>query len=52
MKDILMEMNKLQGINSIVDEAKDQINDMEHSETKNNQVDKQEKKESKKTRVV
>ena len=37
MKDILMEMNNLQGINSRGDEADNQINDMEHKVTKNNQ---------------
>ena len=29
--------NNLQGINSIMDEAESQSNDMEHKETKNNQ---------------
>ena len=37
MKDILMEIkNDLQGNNSRVDEAKNQINDLEHKEAKNN----------------
>ena len=37
MKDTLIEIkNNLQG-NSRVDEAKNQINDLEHKETKNNQ---------------
>ena len=37
MKDILIEIkNNLQGNNSRVDEAKDQINDMEYKEAKNN----------------
>ena len=36
MKDTLNEMkNNLQGINSRVDEAKNQINDLEHKEEKN-----------------
>ena len=35
MKDILIEIkNSLQGINSRMDEAKNQSNDMEHKETK------------------
>ena len=33
--------NNLQGNNSRVDEAKDQINDLEHNETKNNQSEQQ-----------
>ena len=38
MKDALIEMkNNLQGNNSRVDEAKHQINDLEHKEAKNNQ---------------
>ena len=37
MKDILIKIkNNLQGNNSRVDEAKDQINDMEYKEAKNN----------------
>ena len=37
-KDIISEIkNNLQGNNSRVDEAKNQINDLEHKETKNNQ---------------
>ena len=38
--------NTLQGNNSRVDEAKNQINDLEHKEVKNNQ-NKKNKKESK-----
>ena len=38
MKDTLNEMkNSLQGNNSRVDEAENQINDLEHKEAKNNQ---------------
>ena len=38
MKATLTEMkNNLQGINSKVDEAENQINDMKHKEAKNNQ---------------
>ena len=38
MKDILIEIkNNLQGNNSRVDEAKNQINDLEYNEAKNNQ---------------
>ena len=38
MKDSLIEIkNYLQGNNSRVDNAKDQINDLEHKEAKNNQ---------------
>ena len=39
MNNTLMEIlkNNLQGINSKVDEAENQINGMEHKETKNNQ---------------
>ena len=45
MKNILTEIkNNLQGNKSRVDEAKNQINDLEHTETKNNQADHQKKK--------
>ena len=45
MKDILIEIkNNLQGINSRVDEAKNQINDLEYKEAKNNQSEQQEEK--------
>ena len=38
MRDTLIEIkNNLQGNNSRVDEAKNQINDLEHKEAKNNQ---------------
>ena len=38
MKDTLIEVkNNLQGNNSRVDEAENQINDLEHKEAKNNQ---------------
>ena len=36
--------NNLQGNNSRVDEADNQINDLEHKEEKNNQSEKEEKK--------
>ena len=45
MKDTLTEIkNNLQGINSRVDEAKNQINDLEYKEAKNNQSEQQEGK--------
>ena len=45
MKDSLIEIkNNLQGNNSRVDEAENQINDLEHKEAKNNQSEKQEEK--------
>ena len=51
-KDTLIEIkNNLQGNNSRVDEAKNQINDMEHKEAKNNQSE-QEEKRSQKMRIV
>ena len=41
-KDTLIEIkNNLQRINSKVDEAKNQINDLEHKEAKNNQSEEQ-----------
>ena len=44
-KDILIEIkNNLQGNNSRVDEAENQINDLEHKEAKNNKSEKQEEK--------
>ena len=44
-KDILIEIkNNLQGNNSRVDEAENQINDLEHKEEKNNQSEQQERK--------
>ena len=43
MKNILIKIrNNLQVNNSRVDEAKNQINDLEYKETKNNQTEKQE----------
>ena len=52
-KDSVIEIkNNLQGNNSRVDEAKNQINDLEHKETKNKQSEQQEKKNLKKMRVV
>ena len=50
MKDTLIEIkNNLQGNNSRVDEAENQINDLERKEAKNNHAEQQEeKKESKK----
>ena len=52
MKDTLIEIkNNLQG-NSRVGEAKNQINDLEHKETKNNQSEQQEKKIIQKMRMV
>ena len=45
MKDILIEVkNNLQRNNSRVDEAENQINDLEHKEAKNNQLEQQEEK--------
>ena len=52
MKDTLIEIkNNLQGNNSRMDEAEHQINDLEHKEAKNNQLEQQEK-ESIKMRIV
>ena len=45
MKDSLIEIkNNLQGNNSRVDEAENQINDLEHKEPVNNQSEQQEEK--------
>ena len=45
MKDSLIEIkNNLQGNNSRVDEAKSQIDDMEHKEAKNNRSEQEEKR--------
>ena len=42
MKDTVIEIkNSLQGNNSRMDEAKNQINDLEHKEAKNNQAEQQ-----------
>ena len=44
-KDTLMKIkNNLQGINSRVDEAENQINDLGHKEAKNNQSEQKEEK--------
>ena len=49
MKDTLIEIkNYLQGNNSKMDEAKNQINDLEHKEEKNKQSEQQEDKRIKK----
>ena len=51
-KDTLTEIkNNLQGNNSRVDEAENQINDLEHKEPENNQPE-QEEKRSMKTRIM
>ena len=44
--------NKLQGNNSGVDEAENQINDLEHKEAKNNQSEQQEEKRIPKMRIM
>ena len=45
MKDTLIKIKiNLQGNNSRVDEAKNQINDLEYKEAKNNQSEQQEEK--------
>ena len=44
MKVILSEMKNLQGTNSGVDEAEDQINNSEHRKKKNIQLEEQEEK--------
>ena len=49
MRNTLIEMkDNLQGNKSRVDEAKNQINDMEHKEAKNNQSEQEEKRIQKK----
>ena len=49
MKDILTEIkNNLQRINSGMNEAKNQISDLEHKEVKNQQSEQQEKRIQKK----
>ena len=51
MKDTLIEIkNNLQGNNSSMDEAKDQINSMEHKEPKNKQSEQEEEKRIQKTK--
>ena len=45
MKVILSEIKKnLQGISNVVDDAENQINDLEHEEPKNNQSEQEEKR--------
>ena len=45
MKDTLIEIkNNFQGNNSRVDEAENQINDLEHKEVKNNHAEQEEKR--------
>ena len=45
MKDTLIEIkNNLQGNNSRMDEAKNQINDLEHKEPKNNHTEQEGKR--------
>ena len=52
MKDTLIEIKKdLQGNNSRVDEAENQINDLEHKEAKNYQSEQQGEKKIQKTRI-
>ena len=53
MKETLIEIKKkLQGINRGGDEAKNQINDLEHKEAKSTQFEQQEEKGIQKMRVV
>ena len=53
MKDTLIEIkNDLQGNNSRVDEAENQINDLEHKEAKNNQLEQQEEKRIPQMRII
>ena len=53
MKDTLIEIkNNLHRNNSPVDEAKNQITDLEHKEAKNNHAEQQEGKRIQKTRTV
>ena len=54
MKETLIEIKKkLQGINSRINEAENQINDLEHKEAKNKQPEQQEgKRIFKKMRIV
>ena len=52
-KDALIEIeNNLQGSNSRMDEAENQINDVEHKEAKNNQSEQQEEGRMQKIRIV
>ena len=53
MKNILIEIkNNFQGINNRVDEAMNQISDLDYKEAKNNQSEQQEEKKSKIMRRV
>ena len=53
MKDTQIEIkNNLQGNNSRMDEAKNEVNDLELKEEKGTMQNKKKKKESKKTRIV
>ena len=53
MKDTVIEIkNNLQGNNSRVDEAKNQINDLEHKVAKNNQSEQEEGKRTQKKRIM
>ena len=50
MKGTIIEIkNNLQGNNSRVDEAENQVNDLEHKEAKNNQSEQEKEKIQKKT---
>ena len=52
-KDSVIEIkNNLQGNNRRVDEAENQINDLEHKEAKHNQSEQEQQKDSKKARIV
>ena len=52
MKDTLIEIkNNLQGNNSRVNKAEDQINDLEHNETKYSHAKQQDEKRIQKTRI-
>ena len=51
MKDSIIEIkNNLQGNNRRVDESKNQINDIEHKEAKNNQLEQKKKRKRKQQR--
>ena len=52
MKDTLIEIKKNVQGNSRMDEAKNQINDLEHKKAKNNQSEQEEKRIQKKIRIV
>ena len=52
MKDMLIEMNNLQGINSRIDEAKNWISSLEYKEAKTTNQNRKKEKESKKLRIV